>query len=97
MNNNDNIENLLKEEDSSSIVFGGEGSCGGVMIPQFNNTRDGIFAAAKIVEILVETNEKISSLVSNLPKFYAFREYINIESKNLEKIINQLKSALISD
>ena len=91
------MENLLKEEDSSSIVFGGEGSCGGVMIPQFNNTRDGIFAAAKIVEILVESNEKISSLVSNLPKFYAFREYINIESKNLEKIINQLKLDLISD
>ncbi|MFX0070991.1 MAG: hypothetical protein ACFFAO_07870 [Candidatus Hermodarchaeota archaeon] len=91
------MENLLKEVDSSSIVFGGEGSCGGVMIPQFNNTRDGIFAAAKIVEILVETNKKISSLVSKLPKFYAFREYINTEGRDLEKIINQLRIDLISD
>lgn len=91
------MENLLKERASSSIIFGGEGSCGGVMFPQFNNTRDGIFAAAKIVEILVEKNEKISSIVSNLPKFYAFREYINTEGKNLKDIINQLKKDLISN
>ncbi|MFX1316912.1 MAG: hypothetical protein ACFE9T_13705, partial [Promethearchaeota archaeon] len=37
----------------SFLVFGGEGSCGGVMLPHFNNTRDGIFAAAKIIEILI--------------------------------------------
>ncbi|MFW9897836.1 MAG: hypothetical protein ACFFDO_01075 [Candidatus Thorarchaeota archaeon] len=91
------IDNLIKKEDSSSVIFGGEGSCGGVMIPQFNNTRDGIFAAAKIVEILVKTNEKISDLVSKLPKFYAFREYINTENKNLKKIINQLRKDLITD
>jgi len=91
------MENLLKKEDSLSIVFGGEGSCGGVMVPQFNNTRDGIFAAAKIVEILVETNEKISNLVSNFPKFYAFRENVNIKGKHLEKLVNQLKIDLISD
>ena len=91
------MDHLLKEEDSSSVVFGGEGSCGGVMIPQFNNTRDGIFAAAKIVEILVETKEKISSLVSKLPRFYTFREYIIIEGKSIEKVINQLKAHFISD
>jgi phosphomannomutase len=91
------MDYLLKQEDSSSIIFGGEGSCGGIMIPQFNNTRDGIFAAVKIVEILVETNEKISRLVSNFPKFYAFREYINTEGEDQEKLINQLKTNLISD
>ncbi|MFX1336976.1 MAG: hypothetical protein ACFFDK_00045 [Promethearchaeota archaeon] len=91
------MENLLKEEVSSTIVFGGEGSCGGIMIPQFNNTRDGIFAAAKIIEILVEKNIKISKLVAKLPKFYTFREYINAEGKNLEQLINKLKIDLISD
>ena len=85
------MEKLIEVEKTSSIIFGGEGSCGGVMIPQFNNTRDGIFAAAKIVEILVETKEKISNLVSKLPKYYAFREYINIENKDLKKIIKKLK------
>lgn len=88
---------LIEKDKQSSIIFGGEGSCGGIMVPQFNNTRDGIFAAAKIVEILVKTNEKISNLVSKLPKFYAFREYINTENKNLKKIINQLRKDLMTD
>ena len=88
---------LIEKDKQSSIIFGGEGSCGGIMVPHFNNTRDGIFAAAKIVEILVKTNEKISNLVSKIPKFYAFREYINTENKNLKKIINQLRINLISD
>ena len=88
---------LIEKDKQSSIIFGGEGSCGGIMVPNFNNTRDGIFAAAKIVEILVKTNEKISNLVSKLPKFYAFREYVNTENKNLKKIINQLRINLISD
>jgi phosphomannomutase len=91
------MEDLIKIHGKNSVIFGGEGSCGGVMIPHFNNTRDGIFAAAKIIEILVNTHEKISDLVSKLPKFYAFREYINIENKNLNKIISQLKEQLISD
>jgi phosphomannomutase len=94
----DKMDYLMKEKQKkTSMIFGGEGSCGGVMIPHFNNTRDGIFAAAKIVEILVETQEKISKLVSKLPKFYSFREYINIENKNLERILSTLKETLISE
>ena len=67
----------------------------GVMLPQFNNTRDGIFAAAKLIEILVETKEKLSDLVAKLPQFYSVREYINIKNVNLNTIINQVKDALI--
>jgi phosphomannomutase len=93
----DKMEELILKEGSPSKIFGGEGSCGGVMIPQFNNTRDGIFAVAKIVEILVEAKDKISNLVSKLPKFYSFREYISIKNINLEKIITQLKESLTSE
>jgi len=91
------MDKLMKSEKESSIIFGGEGSCGGVMLPQFNNTRDGIFAAAKLIEILVETKEKLSDLVAKLPQFYSVREYINIKNVNLNTIINQLKQNLISE
>jgi len=91
------LDNLMRTEKESSIIFGGEGSCGGVMLPKFNNTRDGIFAAAKLVEILVETKEKLSDLVAKLPQFYSVREYINIKNINLHTIINQVKDALISE
>ena len=94
------MDSLIRNEDISEEkikVFGGEGSCGGVMDPQFNNTRDGIFAAAKIIEILVETKETISNLVSKLPKYYAFRENIDLEDKDSNTIVNQLKDQLISE
>jgi len=79
------------------FIFGGEGSCGGVMFPNFNNTRDGIFAAAKMVEILVNSGEKISKLVSKLPKYYSFRKIIRINPKNKTLIINRLKQELVDE
>jgi len=91
---------LIKKDNEiskNSIIFGGEGSCGGVMFPKFNNARDGIFAAAKIVEILTETNESISNLTAELPKFFSFRERIEKKDINTNIIINNLKKELISE
>jgi len=89
MNNRTGLENCF--------VFGGEGSCGGVMFPNFNNTRDGLYAAAKIVEILVNSGEKISKLVSKLPKYYSHRENIKINPKEIKDIINRVKKELINE
>jgi len=92
-----NLMNEKKKDRNNCFVFGGEGSCGGVMFPNFNNTRDGIFAAAKIVEILLNSGEKISKLVSKLPKFYSFRKIIRIKPKDKNFIINKLKQELIDE
>jgi len=90
--------NLIEENISKkSFIFGGEGSCGGIMFPSFNNTRDGIFAAAKIVEILVDSGEKISKLVSQLPKFFSYRERIKIATKDVKLIIERIKQELIDE
>jgi len=88
---------LSTQEDESTIIFGGEGSCGGIMDPYFNNARDGIYAAAKIIEILVETGEKISSLVSKLPKYYTCREKISYPIEKLNEIISKVKEELIAE
>ncbi|MFX1291609.1 MAG: hypothetical protein ACFFAG_11690 [Promethearchaeota archaeon] len=95
----DKIEFLIGEEDlkSRKLVFGGEGSCGGFIFPYFNNTRDGIFAAAKIIEILVKTGKKVSELVSSLPRFYSFREKINIKKYDVKSIIGLVKNELIEE
>ena len=86
---------LLRETASdSTLIFGGEGSCGGVMYPPFNSTRDGIFAVAKIVEILALTGEKISALVSKLPRFYSHREIVKIEEKLISPVIERMKVEL---
>ena len=85
------------KEPNRRLIFGGEGSCGGVMFPYFNKTRDGIFAAAKIIEILVKTGKTVSDLVSNLPKYYSKREKIQIKNKNIEQIIKLLRKELIQE
>jgi len=90
------MHKLLNDEPKSSI-FGGEGSCGGVIFPDFNNTRDGLFAAAKIIEIMVETEENISKLVAQLPKFFSHRRKISINPKDVKLIISGVKQELISE
>ncbi|MFW9875810.1 MAG: hypothetical protein ACFFG0_22120 [Candidatus Thorarchaeota archaeon] len=94
------IDSLIANEEATyknRFIFGGEGSCGGFIFPYFNNTRDGIFAAAKIIEILVKTGRKISDLVSTLPKFYSYREKINIKNKDINLIIKLVKTELIEE
>ena len=72
--------------------FGGEGSCGGVMFPEFNNCRDGIFAAAKIVEIMSTSGRKINELVSELPVYYSVRKIVR--GVDIKKAMEKLKSQL---
>ncbi len=90
------MHKLLNDEPKSSI-FGGEGSCGGVMLPDFNNTRDGLFAAAKIIEIMVETGEILSKLVARLPKFFSHRKKVSINPKDVKVIISRVKQELINE
>ena len=88
------MRHLTKTASNSTLVFGGEGSCGGVIYPLFNNTRDGIFAVAKIVEILTLTGEKVSTLVSKLPKYYTYREIIKLDKLQAHSIIEKTRVEL---
>jgi phosphomannomutase len=94
----DKMEKIIQagkaNSDKSITVFGGEGSCGGVMFPQFNKARDGILATAKIIELLVNTGEKLSSLVSKLPQYHSHRKKILIKNKKVEQIISRVKKEL---
>ncbi len=90
----DRMNDLLSQSSKNRLVFGGEGSCGGIMFPYFNNTRDGIFAAAKIIEILVKSGKNISQLVAELPKYYSHRIKISVINIDIELLIKKLKSEL---
>ena len=56
-------------------VFGGEES-GGFVFPDFQNGYDGIFAAAKIVEIMARRSVKLSALYQEMPSLYMIRQTI---------------------
>ncbi len=94
------MKTLIKEKSNESrnlLLLGGEGSGGGFMFPYFNKTRDGIFAAAKIIEILVKNGKKISDLVSKLPRYFSHREHINIKNKDIALLIELVKKELTDE
>ena len=93
------MEKLRKElsQTMECLVFGGEGSCGGVMFPVFNNARDGIFASAKLIEILIETQKSLLELAAELPIFHAYREKVSLRDINISNLITELKRELIAE
>ena len=91
------MDDLISNSSKNRLVFGGEGSCGGFMYPYFNNTRDGIFAAAKVVEILVKTGLSISKLVAELPKYYSHRVKIDIKKMDTKSLITKIKTELVNE
>jgi phosphomannomutase/phosphoglucomutase len=94
------INSLINEkgkDPETFLVFGGEGSGGGLIYPYFNLTRDGIFTAAKITEILVKNERKVSDLVSQLPKYYSHRKKIELNKVSLDSLIRIIKKELIDE
>lgn len=94
------ISILMDKKEKSSkncIILGGEGSCGGAIFPDFNLTRDAIFAVAKILEILIDTNQTISELAKHLPKYYSYRNSIPIKNHKVATIINETKKHLVQE
>jgi phosphomannomutase len=86
------LDELLNEKEY--VVFGSEGLCGGPVFPNFNNVRDGFFISAKLIEILVNSGKKLSTLISKLPKFYSYQEKIPILKQKLESFIKGLYKEL---
>lgn len=93
------MEQLRKElsQTMKCLVFGGEGSCGGVMFPIFNNARDGIFASAKLIEILIETQKSLLELAAELPIFHSYRENVSLRDINISNLMTELKRELIAE
>ncbi len=94
------ISILMNEKGDSAkncLILGGEGSCGGLIFPDFNPTRDATLAIAMIIEILVDTNQKISELVKQLPKYHSYRSVIPIENRDFKDIISETMKELIEE
>ncbi len=75
------IARVMIEKNS---VFGGEGN-GGLIFPEFQYCRDSAMTIAKILEIMVLENKKLSELVSELPKYETYNT--KLPCPNDKKII----------
>jgi phosphomannomutase/phosphoglucomutase len=77
-------------EKGSSVIFGGEGN-GGLIFPDHQFCRDGGMTAAMMVAILALRGQKLSRLLTQLPKRYMIKD--KISAKGGEAILKALKSA----
>lgn len=89
------MDELIHKEDY--FVFGSEGLCGGPVFPYFNKVKDGFFISAKLIEILINSGEKLSTLISKLPKFYSYQKKITLPKQKLDTIIRKLHEELTKE
>ncbi|MCS7103303.1 MAG: phosphoglucosamine mutase, partial [Candidatus Korarchaeum sp.] len=54
-------------------TVGGEGSCGGVIIPEFHLGRDGPLAASLILELMSSRGSSLSDILEDFPKYHVLR------------------------
>ena len=69
---------------------GGEGSSAGVIIPP-SRCRDGILTLIYLLKIIADNKKSLDELIETLPEYYNIKRNINIDSKNYEKIKQNLK------
>jgi len=66
---------LLDTISHHQAIFGGE-ETGGFVFPEFQKGFDGVFASAKIIDILSGTGEKLSKLYSDMPSLYMAKQTV---------------------
>jgi phosphomannomutase len=80
------VEGIIK----NNAIIGGEGN-GGVIYPKINLVRDGFVGICLILELLAERGKTLSTLISELPKYYIKKDKWPIEG-SLEEMISKLKN-----
>jgi len=70
-----NSRALMNAAISDKVIFCGDNH-GGTIFPEFQPVFDGMFAAAKLLELLAKINKPLSQIITELPKF-------NIRSKSV--------------
>ena len=73
--------------------FGGESS-GSWIFPDVSYCPDGIYATAKLINILHENDAKLSELVDEIPKYPRKREKIPCEREIMKKVMECLKTEI---
>nr|MDO8109322.1 hypothetical protein [Candidatus Sigynarchaeota archaeon] len=73
-------------------IIGGEGSCGGVMMPELNLARDASLAAACIIAILEKRGVPLSALAKELPEYHLEKVKLGVTGHNPLKVMEQLAS-----
>lgn len=77
-------------------VLGGEGS-GGITVPDVHLTHDSAAAIGLILEYLSETGERISDLVTQLPRLTTLKHNVVVEPHRLYSVMHEFRVAVEQD
>ncbi|HIE05285.1 MAG TPA: hypothetical protein EYP58_00635 [bacterium (Candidatus Stahlbacteria)] len=88
--------NVVEKMIEVDAVFGGEGN-GGVIIPEFNLTRDAIFGAAFLLSILKRNQIRVSDLIQPLPRLVMRKERLSINMRHWKRLRNLIRREFIGD
>ncbi len=82
--------NVAKAMQANGSVIGGEGN-GGVILPDLHYGRDGILAAALILQSLTERGGALSQLVAEIPAYHIDKRKFAVAGKDPQRIYAQLE------
>ncbi len=74
-------------------VLGGEGS-GGITVPEVHLTHDSAAAIGLILEHLAQTGERISDLVTTLPRLTTLKHNVTVEPHRLYSVLQEFRAVM---
>jgi len=74
-------------------VLGGEGS-GGITVPEVHLTHDSAAAIGLILEYMAQTGERISDLVSQLPRLTTLKHNITVAPHRLYSVLQEFRAVM---
>jgi phosphomannomutase len=84
--------NVSMEMIRNGSVIGGEGN-GGVILPDLHYGRDGVLAAAMILQLLAERGKPVSALAKEIPAYRIDKRKFDLEGKSLDEVYARLEKA----
>lgn len=79
-------------EKTRTTIIGGEGSCGGVMIPELNLARDATLAAACVIAIMTCRELPLSELLKELPEYHLEKVKMEVSGRDPLQLIESIAS-----
>jgi len=83
--------NVVEKMLEVKAIIGGEGN-GGVIWPEIHPCRDSFTAAGLVLEALVTSGKKLSTLAASFPRYFMIKEKISCPTELAYRVVLNLKN-----
>lgn len=82
--------NVVKKMYQLKAPVGGEGSCGGGIVPP-SRCRDGVLTLFKILAMMTRTQKSLSEILADYPKFHTIQKNIKLDVSQAPKVRSRIE------